>query len=615
MPGLVGAVSLNGRKINPDLLPAMRDAIRHRGWYQVDDYVNTKETLAISRVNLGIINKETQPYLARNGQVKVFLHGDIYNDEIANSSPLEFIYRLYEKHQLNFASFLNGSFVVVIVDDGEDTVLIANDRIAYKPLFYFSDSQAFYFGPEMKSLLLVPSLERRLNLAAVADFLTNGHFTVGHTLIENLETMDRATVLKLTISGVSKYKYWEHKFEVDKDRGLRYYQEKMVELLGQALRRRLRTDNSYGILLSGGLDSRGILGAYIRERQGRDLHTMSWGREEDIPNSDCVIAKRLARRIGAKHRFYKLTADEIINDFRKFIFFGEGLTDFPESYDVFSMIKEQQGIDIVLRGDHYFGSASWLKVHNEHTMFNSIPLKALAYIKEYQRILKPSYYQLFCKLDSETIRHVSSRCNANNIFNRRNFFYTDVRTRFYFAPLNYVKNFAIESVSPLLDYDFLDFVTTLPVKYILGKAIWKKSIAEEFPDLADKEAQNHNMIDWAASFKDSPGLKRFVYQNLIEDQTIFSDFICMDSLKRELDIFFSALSDSPHIITRVRLNALKRLETLPNAYRLAHKFSYFYRKTQGNLRDFLPPEWLILRLLILKMWGEVFLNYPVVREE
>ena len=134
-------------------MPAMREAIKHRDWYEIDDYVNTKETVAISRINLGIINKEKQPYLARNDKVKVFLHGEIFNDEIANSNPLEFIYRLYEKHQLNFASFLNGSFVVVIVDEGEDIVLIANDRIAYKPLFYFSDGRYIYFGPEIKSLL------------------------------------------------------------------------------------------------------------------------------------------------------------------------------------------------------------------------------------------------------------------------------------------------------------------------------------------------------------------------------------------------------------------------------------------------------------------------------
>jgi hypothetical protein len=73
MPGLVGIVSLGGDKLDPGLVKSMRDAIRHRDWYQVDDYVDAQGTVAISRVHLGIINKDRQPYSARSGQVQVFL--------------------------------------------------------------------------------------------------------------------------------------------------------------------------------------------------------------------------------------------------------------------------------------------------------------------------------------------------------------------------------------------------------------------------------------------------------------------------------------------------------------------------------------------------------------
>ena len=89
----------------------------------------------------------------------------------------------------------------------------------------------------------------------------------------------------------------------------------------------------------------------------------------------------------------------------------------------------------------------------------------------------------------------------------------------------------------------------------------------------------------------------------------------MNGLKKELDSFFSNLPESPQFKTKVKATALKRLETFPTAYRLAHKCSYYSKKWRGNIRDILPIEWLILRLLILKVWGDVFLNYPVVEEE
>ena len=615
MPGLVGVVSLNGDKIDSRLMPAMRNAIKHRDWYEIDDYVNARGTVAISRVNLGIINKDKQPYSTRNGQVKVFLHGEIYNDKVAHSNPLEFIYRLYEKEGLNFASSLNGSFVVVIVDEDEDVVLIANDRIAAKPLFYFNDGRALYFGPEMKSLFLVPSLKRKLDLTAVADFLTNGQFTREHTLIEHLETVDNATVLKISTGKVTRHKYWEHPFKhgfkiESKERSPRYYQEKLDELLRKAVSRRLRTDNTYGILLSGGYDSRGILGYYLEETHDQELCTISWGREEDIANSDCAIAKRLAQKLGAQHRFYELTAEEVVANFREFILLGEGLTWSPESYDIFHRIREQQRVDIVLRGDECFGWAGLL-VHDEHTMFRTLCLRNLWNIGACQRILKPFYYRLFCELDTETIRHVSSRCNAKNLHDRKDFFYLDVRLRYYLNPLNYVKNFAVESFTPLLDYDILDFVSSLPIRYRLDKNLYRKTVIEMFPELFEEVAQRRNDIDWATSFRNSPELRRFVYKELLEGQSILNEFLDIDGLKSELDAFF-ATPVEPSIKARVRTGALKLLEKSPTTYNFAHKCSYYVRKWRERIRDSLPPEQLIIRLLILKVWGDVFLDYPVM---
>ena len=614
MPGLVGVVNIHGDKVDLGLMKAMSNAIQHRDWYKVDDYVNERGTVAISRVHLGIINQDKQPFSMRDGKVKIFLHGEIYNDEAVGLDPLEFVYRLYDKQGLDFSSSLNGSFVVVIVDEQRDVVLIANDRIAAKPLFYFNDGRNVYFGPEMKSLLLTPSLRRELNPAAVADFLTNGQFTREHTLIKGIEVIDSATVLEITSGKVARHKYWEHPFKYGfepegKKHSLGYYQEKLDELLHKAVSRRLRTDKTYGVLLSGGYDSRGILGYYLEH--GRALHTISWGRKEDIPDSDCAIAKRLANKLGADHKFYRLTAEEVIDGFRDFVWFGEGLTWYPESYDVFHRIREQQGVDIVLRGDEWLGSLASL-VHDEHTMFRKLSLRAMRNIWEYRRILKPEYYQMFSELDAETIRYVSSRCSAKNIRDRKDYFFVDVLLKYFLNPLNYVKNFAIESFTPLLDCDILDFVSALPIKYRLDKNLYTKTVRKTFPGLfEEKIATRRNDIDWTASFRSSPELRRFVYTELIEEPNLLAEYIDVARLKSELDAFF-ATPVQPSMRSQVATGAFGLLATWPAAYNLAHKCSYYVRKRRGEVRDALPIEQLIIYLLILKGWGDVFLSYPVV---
>jgi hypothetical protein len=238
-------------------------------------------------------------------------------------------------------------------------------------------------------------------------------------------------------------------------------------------------------------------------------------------------------------------------------------------------------------------------------------LATLQSIERYRKVLKPHYHQLFCELDAETARHVSSRCSAKNIHNRKDFFYLDARIKYYLNPLNYVKNFAVESFTPLLDRDILDFVRALPVRYRLGKNFWRKTVVKMFPGLYEEIAQRHNMIDWASSFKSSPELERFVYKNLIEEHNAFSEFINVDALRDELDAFFASPID-PAPKTRVRAGVLELLETVPTVYSFAHRCSYGVRKRRGKIRKILPVEQLIRRLLILKVWGDVFLDYPVV---
>jgi len=607
MPGIVGIIQLQQEPIQVPLLVKMRDLVRHRSWYSVEDYVSPDHRIAVSRVHLNVINREAQPYLAHAGQVQIFLHGEIYRDATIPSNPLEWIAELYQAHGQDFATYLKGSFIVLVIDQERQWVLLANDRLASRPLFYFQDETAFYFTPEIKSLLAIPSLRRMLYLPAVADFLTNGHFTTNHTLLERVHWLDSATVLCISGEQVKQKKYWQFAIQEDvRDLGLDTYREKLSHLLRQAVRRCLSTDARYGILLSGGHDSKSILGSSLEILPAQTINTISWGREENIPHSDCVVARRLAEALGTNHQFYLLTAEEILADFRTFVWMGEGLTDFPEAYTVFDRIREQQAVDIVLRGDQCFGDSHWTTVHDEFSMFRSLDLRVLHYMPDYRSILNPAYYQQFCEFDAVTRQRLSERCTAHNIFARKHFYYLDIRNKYYLNPLNYVKNFALESFRPLLDYDLLDFVTTLPLKYRLGKRFWRATVSELFPIVCAEIARTHNMINWQSALRHTPENQQFVYDQLTAD-SILSEFVNQASLKQYLDVFYA-----PKVghISNSKSQATRWLEKKsPYLYYMSHKAAYNIKKLMDRFDYSLDPERLIIRLLILKVWGDIFLDY------
>lgn len=603
MPGLVGYVSKDKSRNNSTLMCDMCNILKHRKWYKTDSYTDEKEGLAISHIHLGIINNTFYPYLSQDGKTKIFMHGEICNDDATNrSDQLEFVYHQYQKNGVDFAVKLNGSFVIIIIDDAEDIVIIANDRTASKPLFYFVDGQTIYFAPEMKSLLLIPSLEKKLNQTAIANFLAVGYFINGETLIKNVKILDNASVIEIVNSGIATHKYWQYRFdEMPKDRGFEYYQETLSKLIRKAVGKCIRSNHKYGILLSGGYDSRGILGCYLDEKGDEDVDTISWGYEEDIPKSDCAISKKVANELGTNHRFYKLNPSKVVNNIYDFIFLSDGLTDaftnYPDSLKIFQKIRQDQGIQIILRGDECFGWGS--AVFDERTMFKIMGINPLSEMQKYKKVLKDSYYESFVKLNSQTMNAISSRCDAKNIHNRKDFFYLDQRLKYYLNPLNYIKTIEVESRNPWVDNDILDFMCTVPIKYRLDKNLYRKTIVKMFPKLFNEIAQKSNLIDWRHEFRNSQVLKDFIYRELIENQNVFHEFIKIDNLKTELDTFFSSNNHSHNYRITVKIGQI--LKKFPVIYNFAQKW---VSKSMGDI----SMETVIIRMLTLKIWCDLFLT-------
>ena len=603
MPGLVGYISKDKSGINSALMCYMCDILKHRTWYGVDRYLDEKEGLAISHIHSGTINNSPQPYLSQDGKTKIFMHGEIYNDAaIDYIDQLDFVYRQYKKKDTDFAAELNGSFIIIIIDYAKDRVIIANDRTASKPLFYFVDAQTIYFAPEMKCLLPIPSLEKRLNQTAIANFLAVGYFINGELLIKNIKILDNASVVEITNSEITMRRYWQYRFdETPRDEGVEYYQKILSKLIHRAVSRRIRTNHRYGILLSGGYDSRGILGCYLHEKGGKNVNTISWGYEEDVPESDCMVSKKLADELGTTHRFYKLNPQKVVNNLRDFIFLSDGLTDaftnYPESLKIFQEIRQDQGIQMILRGDECFGWHSW--AFDERTMFSTLSINHLNELLKYKKILKDSYYESFIERNSKTITTISSKCDAKNTHNRKDFFYLDQRLNHYLNPLSYIKIIEVELRNPWVDNDILDFMGTVPIKYRLDKNLYRKTIVKMFPELFSEIAQKSNLVDWGHEFRNSQLLKDFIYKELIESQNAFHEFIHIENLKIELDAFFSNNGHSHDYGITVKIGQM--LKKFPVIYNFAQKW---WSKSRSGI----SMEIVITRMLTLKIWCDLFIS-------
>jgi asparagine synthetase B (glutamine-hydrolysing) len=602
MPGLAGVLGV-GRPVPGEsrasaVLDRMLAVLRHRSWYQVARHEEPGRDLALGHVHLGVLPAGPHPYVDPASGVQVFLHGELYNDEAARD-PHGFVARCHARHGRDFAAFLNGSFVVVLHDPARACVLVATDRIASKPLFYWHDGARLYVAPELKALVTVPELPRTLDRSAVASFLSAGHFLNGQTLLESVRALDSGTVLTLTATGVRTHRYWEFTFAApERDPGAEHYRAVLVDLLRTAVRRRLRNARRYGVLLSGGYDSRGILGACLAERPGAGVVTISWGTTESAPQSDCAVARRVAGQLGTEHHFLPLRPAALGDHLAEFVYLHDGLTDacrnYPEALRLFEMIRAELGVDVVLRGDECFGFSQ--PVCDERSMLEKYKIVPVERLRPYPTILRPDACARLSTLLVDTTRELSRRCQATDLCARQTFYYLDQRVKHYLNPLNAFKGLAVEVRTPYFDNDVLDFMERLPSARQFGKQLYRETIVSAYPALFREVATVTNLGDWDAELK-TPALADFVRDGLVDAEQRLAEFLDPDALGRVVDEYFAG---SPRRRSRARA-AVARLRPLLVPYPALYRFTQrrYRALSQAHTGMRVPVSKILLRLLVL----------------
>ena len=147
---------------------------------------------------------------------------------------------------LPFTIFLNKNFLLLVTELEE------------KPFFYYHNNNQFYFASELKSLFLVPNLDKNLNYIALDKYLKMGYIPGDHCIIEGFNKLPPAhyAIFDLHNGKFEQFQYWNiPDFEganvVAEDEIL----SELEEVLDNAVSSQLVSDVPVGVLLSGGVDS------------------------------------------------------------------------------------------------------------------------------------------------------------------------------------------------------------------------------------------------------------------------------------------------------------------------------------------------------------------------
>jgi len=321
---MCGICGIAGPGADVEAVRRMNGRLVHRGPDSDGEFAADGVALAMRRLSIIDLERGDQPIANEDGTVTVVQNGEIYNyrelrrelegrgHRFRTASDTEVLVHLFEEHGEDFAERLRGMFAIAIWDARERRLLLARDRFGIKPLYYRLRDGALSFASELKALLEQPGFSREIDPRAVAAFLAFNSIPAPLTIFAEARKLPPGT-LAVWRDGELRQRRYARPAPVPaaetRRRPAGELADELRETLRGSVRAHLEADVPVGVLLSGGVDSAGLV-ALAAGEQAEPVKTFSVGFEE-ASFDELERARLVADRYGAEHHEIVLCPDAV----------------------------------------------------------------------------------------------------------------------------------------------------------------------------------------------------------------------------------------------------------------------------------------------------------------
>ena len=290
MGGIVGIQFLKnlGSIDKQRVVQEMLDEINHRATYtgvypiDIDSAFGIRYHTPADQTKLFAHDGSRKLYVAMDGEIFDGFERSKLNK--TGFSDAEVVLELYREKGTEFLNQIDGSFAIAIWDGTEKKLLLARDRVGFKPLFYAKSDGAFFFGSEIKSLLASKLCPRSVNLRALNNFLSYGYVCNPETMFEPIFQVRPGHFVIFRDSEVVEKPYWKFRYmQGEQEKPEAYYKEKFLEVFETAVSRRVNRHPDCGAFLSGGLDTSGVV-AMMHQLKKEPFKVFTGGFEDERYN-------------------------------------------------------------------------------------------------------------------------------------------------------------------------------------------------------------------------------------------------------------------------------------------------------------------------------------------
>jgi asparagine synthase (glutamine-hydrolysing) len=622
MCGICGEIELNNKRTNLEIVKRMCEVMVHRGpddegmvFIKGNQYVEVKNfrespsnindfEVALGHRRLSIIDLSEaghQPMCNEDASVWIVFNGEIYNFQevkeklvkkghfFKSKSDTEVILHSYEEWGVECLSHFRGMFAFAIWDSRLQQLFMARDRLGKKPLVYFCQNGHFAFASEIKALLQVQDVERKVNDTAIHHYLTYQYVPSPDTIFEGIKKLPPAHYLLYDRTGNIKIeRYWKLNF----NSGQKPYTD-LQELsnliraeLEESVKLRLISDVPLGAFLSGGVDSSLIVGIMARLSE-KPVKTFSIGFEEK-DFDELSYAQLVSNHFATEHHEFivKPNAVEILpklvwhynepfadpsaiptyyvasltKDFVKVVLTGdagdENFAGYPRYLRskwvaLFTKIPESVRRDFMPEFLRIFSSLHWReKTLNRLADFieKLSSNQARNYLEQIKYFNDKEKEDIYSEQFSKKLQHVDSvdyliakseESETDDLIDQ--LLYVDINS---YLPEDLLVKVDIATMAnslearvPFLDHKFMELAAGIPSQLKLkgteSKFILKKTFKDLLPDAIFKRKKMGFGVPLSRWFRKE--LRDYIYEILLDNKTMNRGYFKREGIERLLN--------------------------------------------------------------------------------
>lgn len=540
-----------------------------------------------------MLSGQTASEFLKHDDFQIFVHGEIYE----GTHILKLFQQYIDKVDIITSALckLNGSFIILLVCNKTSEVYIITDRINSKRLFFYQDVDYIIMTTNP---IYFKQIDCEINLKGVASYLINGVIYENNTLYKHIHALERARMYKIENQQLTSLKYWDYAFTNEyEDLPIAELKKEFSNLLMRSVEKRLQAVRPERVFLSlsGGYDSRFLLGALRKLDSKLILKTFSYGMDNKLESGDDIIAKKLAVKFGFDHHFIKAYGNDLLAIIKLNVEFGYGMANFCDEVDAWMRIHDDfktNPSSLLFVGDMFsHSSPDYNKISDAR-----IPLKTVAvfpwfYILplldclsfENQIAIKDAYDELYSVM-------LSRLPETEDYQIIKDFAYIDQRVS---HTLMYWRDFFhgpfIRVAQPLLDNQILDFHRKLPNRLRYNKLLYKEVVRDMFPELFDIPIA-HNIWAYPSWAEEIQKNNNVIIKKLSGSRSRLDEII-------PLNVIMSLINDNGKFRLKYKTEILIRLFTKIS------RTSDFAINLFGPLllkHSHIKRSQLIIRLLILR---------------